>query len=116
MPHPVLRPMLRRAQEQSKQEDISFEGFLVLGDFMLAGQRIRLYAADDETTYQVLQGQGRDLRTQTFTDIDKATEVFVEGVRKIIYYTSRSDVSLYSQQKARYARGSKQKFAKNNPR
>lgn len=97
---------------EEAEKEFPCEGHLCLGDFMYAGQRIRLHCKDNETEYYVIRGMGKNIETYTFYQLTDARAEFSRGVENIITMNTNSDTSIYMQQGARYAKGSKRKFAK----
>lgn len=94
------------------EKEFPCEGHFCLGDFMYAGERIRLHCTDNETEYYVIRNTGREIETYTFYDLNAARSEFIRGVEHILTMVTNSDTSIYMQQKAKYVKGSKRKFAK----
>lgn len=98
------------------EEEIECTGLLCLGDFMYAGERIRLHCKDNETEFYVIRNTGKDIETYSFYDLSSARSEFARGVDRILTMVTNSDTSIYMQQKARSVKGSRQKFAKKEQR
>lgn len=96
------------------KETIKCKGLLCLGDFSYAGQRIRIHCTDDEREYYVIRNTGKNIETYTFYHLSDACSEFNRGVNTIVRTNTTSDISVYMQHKAKYVKGSREKFARKN--
>lgn len=99
-------------QLEAVEKEFPCEGLQQLGDFMYGPYRIRLHGKDNETEYYVIRNTGKDMETCAYDDIVFAKAAFNKGVDDIVNKLSTSDLRSYEQHRARYVKGSKQKFAR----